>query len=154
MTFRLQLPIDTSLADEETPAGAPAVKPDARRILVVDDEPDVAELIANILETEGHDVKIAHGGLAGLEALGQHDYDLIISDLRMPDLDGRSLWERAETLRPGLSRRFLFLTGDMLSPMAREFLVDGARPHLEKPIVPDDLRLAVAETIATLNDEP
>jgi PAS domain S-box-containing protein len=153
-TFRLQLPIDTSLADEETPAGAPAVKPDARRILVVDDEPDVAELIANILETEGHDVEIAHGGLAGLEALGQHDYDLIISDLRMPDLDGRSLWERAETLRPGLSRRFLFLTGDMLSPMAREFLVDGARPHLEKPIVPDDLRLAVAETIATLNDEP
>jgi len=108
--------------------------------------------VASILETEGHRVEIAHGGLAGLEALGQDDYDLIISDLRMPDLDGRSLWERAETLKPGLSRRFLFLTGDTLSPMAREFLVDGALPHLEKPIVPDDLRLAVAETIIALND--
>jgi len=153
-TFRLQLPIDTSQAADETPAVAPEAKPDARRILVVDDEPDVAELVANILETEGHHVEIAHGGFAGLEALGQHDYDLIISDLRMPDLDGRSLWERANALKPGLSRRFLFLTGDTLSPMAREFLVDRARPHLEKPIVPDDLRLAVAKTIAALNDRP
>jgi len=151
-TFRLLLPIDTSPADEEAPVRAPAVKPDARRILVIDDEPDVAELVASILETEGHQIEIALGGLAGLEALGRNDYDLIISDLRMPDLDGRSLWERADALKPGLSRRFLFLTGDTLSPMAREFLVDGARPHLEKPIVPHDLRVAVAETIKTLND--
>ncbi|NKB57850.1 MAG: PAS domain S-box protein [Alphaproteobacteria bacterium] len=152
-TFCLQLPIDTSPADEEAPADEPAVKPDARRILVVDDEEDVADLMAEILESVGHDIEVAHGGLAGLKALGERDFDLIISDLRMPDLDGRALWERAETLKPGLSRRFLFLTGDILSPMARTFLVEGARPYLEKPIMPDDLRLAVAETLATLMDE-
>jgi PAS domain S-box-containing protein len=152
-TFRVQLPIDTSPADAEAPADEPAVKPLARRILVVDDDADVANLMAEILASVGHDVEIAIGGLAGLEALGQRDYDLIISDLRMPDLDGRALSERAEALRPGLSRRFLFLTGDTLSPMAREFLADGARPYLEKPIVPGDLRNAVAETTATLMDE-
>lgn len=152
-TFRLHLPIDTSPADEKAPADAPAVKPGGRRILVVDDEPDVAETMAKILETVGHEVEIAHGGLAGLEALRRRDFDLIVSDLRMPDLDGRALWQRAEGLRPGLSRRFLFITGDTLSPMAREFLVDGDRPYLEKPIAPADLRLAVAETIATLADK-
>ena len=152
-TFRVQLPIDTSPADAEAPAGEPAVKPMARRILIVDDDADVAKLMAEILASVGHDVEIAIGGLAGLEALGQRDYDLIISDLRMPDLDGRALSERAEALKPGLSRRFLFLTGDTLSPMAREFLIDGARPYLEKPIVPADLRSAVAETTATLIDE-
>ena len=92
-------------------------------------------------------------GLPGLEALGRRDYDLIISDLRMPDLDGRGLWERAEVVKPGLSRRFLFLTGDTLSPMAHEFLVEGAHPHLEKPIMPADLRLAVAQTLENLRDE-
>jgi PAS domain S-box-containing protein len=151
-TIRLHLPIDTS-PDDDGPADTLVAKPEARRILVVDDEPEVAETIAEILEIAGHDVEIAHGGLAGLEALRQRDFDLIISDLRMPDLDGHSLWERAERLRPGLSSRFLFLTGDTLSPMAREFLIDGVRPHLEKPIVPADLRLAVAQITATLMDE-
>jgi signal transduction histidine kinase/CheY-like chemotaxis protein len=152
-TFRLRLPIDTSQDDEVAPAATPAAMPDARRILVVDDEPDVADTIAEILETAGHDVEIAHGGLAALEALRRRDFDLIVSDLRMPDLDGRGLWERAERLRPGLSDRFLFITGDTLSPLAREFLVDGDRPHLEKPIAPADLRLAVADAIAGLRDE-
>jgi len=152
-TFRLQLPIGTALDDDVAPVAKSTVKSDARRILVVDDEPDVAETIAEILEIAGHDVEIANGGLAGLEALRQRDFDLIVSDLRMPDLDGRGLWERAENLRPGLSGRFLFITGDTLSPLAREFLVDGARPHLEKPIVPADLRHAVAEKIAALSDE-
>lgn len=152
-TFRLHLPIDTSLDDDEAQADTPAEKPNARSILVVDDEPEVAETIAEILEIAGHDVEIAHGGLAALEALRQRDFDLVVSDLRMPDLDGRALWEQAEGLRPGLSRCFLFITGDTLSPMAREFLVDGARPYLEKPIAPADLRRAVAETIARLSDE-
>lgn len=153
-TFRLSLPIDASLANDEVPVDEPPAKPDGQRILVVDDEVEVAEVFAEILESVGHDVEIAHGGLAGLEALRQRDFDLIISDLRMPDLDGRALSERAEALKPGLSRRFLFLTGDTLSPMARDFLADGARPHLEKPILPADLRLAVAETTAMLRDEP
>lgn len=152
--FRLRLPIDTSSADEEAPASEPAATPAARRILVVDDEPDVAELVAEVLENEGHDVEIADGGLAGLAALGKRDYDLIISDLRMPDLDGRALWERAETVRPGVSDRFIFLTGDTLSPLAHTFLVEGQRPHLEKPITPADLRLAVAGILENSDDAP
>lgn len=151
-TFRLQLPVDAAPHDEEAPADTPAVKPDARRILVVDDEPEVADTIAEILEKAGHAVEIANGGLAGLEALRARDFDLVVSDLRMPDMDGRALYERAEELRPGLSDRFLFITGDTLSPLAREFLVEGERPHLEKPIAPVDLRNAVAEAIAALRD--
>lgn len=151
-TFRLTLPTETKAEDEQAAAEKPASRPDARRILVVDDELDVAEVIGEFLQIDGHDVEIAHGGLAGLEALRRRDFDLIVSDLRMPDIDGRTLLERAEGLKPGLSRRFLFLTGDTLSPMAQEFLVDGGLPYLEKPIVAVDLNLAVAERLALLSD--
>lgn len=152
-TFRLRLPIDTSPVEETVPADEPVADAGARRILVVDDEPDVAELMAEIMEIDGHEVKIADGGLAGLEALRKGDYDLIVSDLRMPDLDGRALFEQAESINPDLARRFLFLTGDTLSPMARDFLSDGAHPYVEKPITPADLREAVAEAIAALAND-
>ena len=152
-TFRLALPTGPSLAREKAPADKPASRPDGRRILVVDDELDVAEVIGEFLELDGHDVEIAHGGLAGLEALQHGDFDLIVSDLRMPDLDGRGLWEKSETLKPGLSRRFLFLTGDTLSPMAQEFLVEGRLRYLEKPVLAAELNRVVAETIAALGDE-
>ena len=120
---------------------------------MVDDEPDVAELIAEILEDDGHDIEIADGGLAALVALERDGYDLVISDLRMPDLDGRALWEQAEARWPGVHRQFLFLTGDTLSPLSHEFLVEGERPYLEKPITPADLRQAVADTLADLAEE-
>ena len=71
----------------------------------------------------------------------------------MPDLDGRALWEQAEARWPGVHRQFLFLTGDTLSPLSHEFLVEGERPYLEKPITPADLRQAVADTLADLAEE-
>ena len=147
-TFRLLLPADKTLARPE--AVEPVAKEGAssgHRILVVDDEPDVAELIAEVLEDDGHDIEIADGGLAALERDG---YDLVNSDLRMPDLDDRTLWEQAEARWPGVYRLFLFLTGDTLSPLSHEFLVEGERSYLEKPITPADLRSAVAEALAGL----
>jgi two-component system NtrC family sensor kinase len=68
----------------------------------------------------------------------------------MPGIDGQLLSEKAEALRPGLSRRFLYLTGDTLSPLASRFLIEGDRPHLHKPIAPEELRREVEAAIAAL----
>ena len=74
-------------------------------------------------------------------------------------VEGGNLYESAMTIfffcagHADLPRRFLQVTGDTLSPMAHEFLVEGARPYLEKPIVPNDLRTAVAEAIEALGGE-
>ena len=60
-----------------------------KRVLVVEDEPIIAGLIADMLMTDGHEVDTVNTGRAALERLADHTYDLIVSDLRMPVLDGR-----------------------------------------------------------------
>ncbi len=146
--FTIRLPAGAPSSRNEEP-NSPAPAPAAfLPILVVDDEPEITELVAEILERSGHRVDVADGGRTALRALERNDYRVIITDLRMPDMDGRTLFEQAEQVRPGSRDRFLFLTGDTLSPMARRFLAEARRPHLAKPVVPSELRRAVAEVIA------
>ena len=119
-------------------------------MLVVDDEPDVGEMVGEVLAAVGHEVDVRSTGADALAALQKSDYDLVITDLRMPDIDGQMLSEKAEALRQGVSRRFIYLTGDTLSPLAHEFLIKGKRPHLHKPIAPEELRRAVEDALEAL----
>ncbi len=70
------------------------------RILVVDDQPELAELIQAVLEGDGHAVEAVHGGQAALERLGQAIYDLVVCDLQMPDIDGAAVYRAVEQLAP------------------------------------------------------
>jgi len=65
-------------------------------VLVVDDEPIIAQLITDVLTGDGYDVDTASDGLVALECLGRRAYDLILSDLRMPGLDGLGGWSRTD----------------------------------------------------------
>ena len=67
-----------------------------KRILVVEDEPIIAGLLGDMLMADGHDVEAVHTGRAALEKLATGTYDLIVSDLRMPVLDGRGLYRELE----------------------------------------------------------
>ncbi|HET6366932.1 MAG TPA: response regulator, partial [Pseudomonadales bacterium] len=82
-----------------------------KRILVVEDEPIVAGLLADMLMADGHEVDTVNTGRAALEQLADQAYDLIVSDLRMPVLDGRGLYRELQANRPELLRRILFVTG-------------------------------------------
>lgn len=75
----------------ETPARGLATLAPVSRILVVDDEPDVAEFMELVLRADGHEVETAHGGRAALARLAHDTYDLIVCDLHMPDVDGREI---------------------------------------------------------------
>jgi two-component system NtrC family sensor kinase len=86
-----------------------------------------------------------HEALATLEAGG---FTVIVSDLRMPDLDGPGLWRELRARDPGLARRMIFITGDTLGAEASRFLAEAAAPVMEKPLDLAELRRRVGEVAA------
>jgi CheY-like chemotaxis protein len=132
-----------------TPVPPLAAAVPALQVLVVDDEPEIAELLRELLEAAGYGVTTAHCGAAALRLVQAQHFDAIVSDLRMPDTDGAALWREVQALSPLLSRRMLFVTGDTLSLGARTFLAESGCPSLEKPFRRADLLLQLARLAAT-----
>jgi CheY-like chemotaxis protein len=120
----------------DTPCCPP---PRPARVLVVDDEPGIAELLQDVLEAAGHAVTTASSGAEALQCLQAEPFDLIVSDLRMPDIDGAALWREVRVRHPALARRVLFVTGDTLSPAAERFVAETGCPSLDKPFSRNDL---------------
>lgn len=146
--FRLTLPISGRPAPESAPAPLlPAADAAAARVLVVDDEAELADLMRAMLEGAGYEVATAESGAVALELLEAARFDAIVSDLRMPDMDGAGLWRAVGAAQPALARRMLFVTGDTLSPDARAFLESARCPSLDKPFAKQDLLDRVAELI-------
>ncbi len=139
---------------ELSPGAPPSVESEAaaveapprirgKAILVVDDEPDIAALLAEMLAADGHEVETAANGALALDKLGRRGYDLIVSDIKMPELDGLGLYREVERRHPGHCRRFVFITGDTLSLETREFLEHAGPPSLAKPFTAKELQEAV-----------
>ena len=118
-----------------------------KTILVVDDETDVAAVLAEMLSADGHEVETAANGAVALEKLRGRVYDLVLSDLRMPELDGPGLYREVERRHPRLGRRFVFLTGDTLSPEITTFLEDTQAVSLNKPFAVEEVRRAVERAV-------
>lgn len=116
-----------------------------RHMLVVDDEPDIRETLAEILEHSGFLVDIAASGQEALERIQANAYDGILSDIRMPGLNGMELYRRLRHLNPELADRFVVVTGDDLSGSVRAFLDETGVPFIEKPFGPADVRRVLGE---------
>jgi two-component system NtrC family sensor kinase len=130
---------------------ARAEPPAPARVLVVDDEEEIRGMLAEILALDGHQVEQAANGREALARLAERRFDLVISDLLMPALDGPRLYERLRQDDPDMADRLLFITGDTLSASAQQFLERAGRPVLEKPLTPDEIRGAVG---AALRSKP
>jgi CheY-like chemotaxis protein len=105
----------------------------AGRILVVDDEETILELMMALLEGSGHQVETASNGRQALEKLKAADYDVIISDLKMPDMGGQKLYESLGQIKPHLLPRMVFSTGDTVSAGTQSFFEAIGNPYLSKP---------------------
>jgi len=116
--------------------------------LVVDDEPDLLDAITAILQRDGYEVLTALSGAAAKDILVERDIDLLLSDLRMPGLDGPGLFAWVKVERPALAQRTAFLTGDTLGAEAVRFLTRAGRPFIEKPFSPNAVRSLLAELAA------
>jgi CheY-like chemotaxis protein len=110
---------------------------------VVDDEPELAEVLAEVLSHDNYTVDIAANGEEALEKLQQRSYDAVVCDIRMPRLNGPGFYRAIEQRQPELLWRVLFVTGDILNPATQEFLRQTAAPVLEKPFSLADLRKIV-----------
>lgn len=119
--------------------------PRPRRVLVVEDDHDVAEVLRDLLTDDGHHVDIASDGRAALELIAGADYDLIFCDLQMPKLDGFGLYDEIARLRPDLLRRFIVVSEFLADDRADDFLARTKVPAIAKPYDPADVRRAVME---------
>lgn len=141
--FRVVLPIgDSTPAADDVRLPASELSRGAS-MLVVDDEPEVAETLCDLLTGDGHTVEVASNGATALDALQQRAYDLVLSDIRMPGLDGRGLYDAVAIRSPAFLPRLVFLTGDTLSRDTVEFLQRTGAPCINKPLVLDDVRRIV-----------
>jgi two-component system NtrC family sensor kinase len=124
------------------------------RILVVEDQPAVAQVIAEVLEADGHDVETAANGRLALDMIEARPYDLIISDLHMPELDGVGLYREIKRRQPALLSRFLFVSGTAHEPEYHRFLVESAVPILAKPFTLADLQRLTRHVLEAHGPEP
>jgi two-component system, NtrC family, sensor kinase len=123
-----------------------------RRILVVEDEPTVAHLIADALGEEGHEVDMVLDSRQGLELIRRGAYDLVICDLRMPHLDGRSFYRELIRRGSSLEHALVFVTGDTLAPRTIEFLEKSGVPHLAKPFLVEELKAVVQRALSVAGE--
>jgi CheY-like chemotaxis protein len=124
-----------------------------KAILVIEDEPEVAAVVLEVLRFDEHSVDVAADGEVALEKLQQGVYDVILSDIRMPRLTGMALYQILEQREPQLLRRIIFLTGDTATPELLEFFERTGAPSVHKPFTLDEIRQAVQRILAA-NSKP
>jgi two-component system NtrC family sensor kinase len=135
-------PIEAPVTVEDDSAPGPAA---SRRILIADDEAEIRETLADILTRERHRVVSVSSGREALALMSTEKFDVILTDIRMPGLDGHALYQEIERRWPERASSVVFVTGDTLASSSREFAVRSGRPVIEKPFLPSDVRRVVAE---------
>jgi two-component system NtrC family sensor kinase len=123
-------------------------------ILVVDDEAEIRDALAEILNGARHRVVTATSGRDALQRMALQHFDAILTDIRMPDLDGRALYQEIEKRWPGRANRVVFVTGDTLASGLREFVSSSGRPVIEKPFLPSEVRRVIAELVVDRGETP
>jgi two-component system NtrC family sensor kinase len=142
--FTVQLPLATlptaPVPDEDQRAPTRRL-----RVLVVDDEPHILHYMRATLEAWGHIPVVASDGAEALAVSEGDNFDLVISDLRMPRLSGREFYEELVRRRPELAARLVFSSGDTVRGDTLAFLESLDRPYLHKPFSLAELRDLLGE---------
>src|SRR6266540_476360 len=112
------------------------------RVLVVDDEPKLGRVVAQMLELDGHAVVRAGGGREALARLGEERFDVVVTDLRMPEVDGLAVLRAARALSP--APEVVLMTAYGTAESAVEAMKSGAADYVTKPFAMDELRLRVS----------
>jgi signal transduction histidine kinase/CheY-like chemotaxis protein len=143
-TVTVRLPLrPTPVTPASAEAGHSARPPEGLRVLLIDDDPAVAEVVARSLRST-NSVSVAQSGAEGLRLAAEGSYDLLLCDLRMPEMDGLEIFAKLAASRPELAARLLFMSGDTSSPSAATALQASGRPLLSKPFRPEELYAAIA----------
>jgi len=131
-TFIVTLPVTAPPVVK--PAAPPAKPlPKGLRVLVVDDEAGLREMMAEALAGQGARVETAAGGREALEVLARVPVDVLVLDVRMPDVSGPDLWAQINQTNPALARRTVFCTGDVIGAETHDLIAATGCPSVSKP---------------------
>lgn len=130
-----------------SPAAERSVPNGNRRehVLVIDDEADIRESLEEILSLEGYEVTTAESGAAAIERAKTAHFDLVITDLKMPGMDGIEVLVRLKQLHPDM--QVLVATGYASNETASTCLREGAYDYIRKPFDLDDLLRLIRKAI-------
>ncbi len=120
-----------------------------RRILLVDDEPDIVDVCRRILEAEGYQVKTAPSGNAALEQAKQQPFDLLVTDIKMPGMDGLELVRAVKEIAP--YSPCVIMTGFSTMDTALKALKLGVDDYVIKPFAPEELTIAINKALEKTN---
>lgn len=121
------------------------------RILIVDDESIVLSLVRDALEDEDYDVETAARGADALKVIESKEIDLIVTDIRIPDINGIDLVKRARTVQPDIGA--IFMTGYANLNSAKDAIKQGALDYILKPFELDEIRRAVKSAVKKIKKE-
>jgi CheY-like chemotaxis protein len=120
-------------------------RPCSARVLIIDDEPQVAAALKRVLRR--HEVTIACSGSEAKEQLAHNTFDVIVSDVMMPEPSGIDLYMDLAAQGSGLIARFIFVTGGVQGAKAQRFLASINNPRLDKPVDALELEHAIARVL-------
>ncbi len=151
--FLVRLPVGTTpLAPAgrgPIPAAGSGPGPRRGRVLVVDDEAFVRAAVVRLLRAEHDVVEVESGHAAEFVLISDDRFDVILTDLLMPDVSGMDLYERLAASRPDLAARVVFMTGGVFTQRATTFLQGLSNTRIEKPIDSASLRQVVRVLVAS-----
>jgi DNA-binding NtrC family response regulator len=124
----------------------------AFRALVIDDEQIVLDSVTKILKEENYEVEITLSGREGLQKAIQNDYDIVLTDIRMPDIGGMRVLRDIKRAKPSLP--VVMITGYPSVKAAIQAMKLGAGDFIEKPFTPEQLSLAVAAALRKAKTHP
>ncbi len=119
------------------------------KILVIDDENIVRTSCNRALTPEGYEVKMAQNGFDGLRMIEEENFDLVLTDLKMPDMDGIEVLRKIKEGWPEIE--VIIITGYQTVDTAVKSIKLGAFDYIEKPFTPDALVSAVTKAIEHKN---
>ena len=162
-TFLVDLPLASpGEIEEKKPAKPPGnrtgsplpitINSSGKTILVVDDEFLVLSLVTQFLIRMGHEVVSTHSCEQALNELAQRKFDAIVSDWRMPGMNGMQFFEFIQTTNHAAAKHFLFITGDVMSEQFQNFARQHSVPCLPKPFSNEAFKQAVYGVLETAAD--
>lgn len=153
--FELVLPVDTGFVAREPRRESRPISelPIQRsRLLIVDDDAMVLSALRRRLRRR-YDTITALGGVEGLALLSEDaDFDSIVCDLMMPEVDGKSFYDTVKREHPQLTERIVFMSGGAFTPRLRKFAASVSNPVLQKPVSREDLEAMLASRLAEIDE--
>ena len=152
-TIHVELPVSMEAAASREERGAVgeggnAEEAGSARILVVDDEASIVDILYDVLRLDGHQIETAINGRLALNKLQSGCFDVVISDLKMPGMTGQELYRHLRELDARLLSRIIFTSGDVANPDTQSFLQESGTPFLQKPFDLNEVRRLVHEMVA------